>query len=102
MKGVPTEHLTTPSQYPAYRLESSTLWQPPETSFVVLTVYQATQELAGMEFVNGGTTAAGIYAALVAKSLGRRAIAVASGKNNGFLRDLGVDEVDFVSPDSNC
>ena len=46
-----------------------------------------------MVFVNGGTTAVGIYALQMAKVLGCEVIATASGKDEEFLRGFDVDEV---------
>jgi len=43
-------------------------------------------------FVNGGTTSVGMYAIQFAKALGCKVYASASGKNEEFLKNLGVDE----------
>lgn len=44
-------------------------------------------------FINGGSTSIGIIAIQVAKSLGCTVTATASGKNEEFLKSLGVDKV---------
>ncbi|APR76566.1 zinc-containing alcohol dehydrogenase [Minicystis rosea] len=43
--------------------------------------------------VNGAAGGVGHFAAQLAKSTGARVIGVASGRHEGFLRELGVDEV---------
>ena len=55
-------------------------------------------ELAKLEegqtlFVNGGSTAVGAYAIQLAKLKGAKVVATASGKNEGYVRGLGADEV---------
>lgn len=102
-KGVLAQYGAIPSQYLAHRLESLTPQQASGISLVGLTAYQAMYELVDLQpgqtvFVNGGTTGVGIYAIQMAKSLGCRVITAASGKNEEFLRGLGVDEVGSVSP----
>ncbi|KAH7882516.1 NAD(P)-binding protein [Phlebopus sp. FC_14] len=43
-------------------------------------------------FINGGSTAVGIYAIQLSKALGLRVVASASGKNEAFVKSLGADE----------
>ncbi|KIJ12398.1 hypothetical protein PAXINDRAFT_137061 [Paxillus involutus ATCC 200175] len=43
-------------------------------------------------FINGGSTAVGIYAIQIAKAMGFRVVASASGRNEDFVRNLGADE----------
>ncbi|KAF9643579.1 NAD(P)-binding protein, partial [Thelephora ganbajun] len=101
-KGVLAQHAAIPSQYLAHRLESLTPQQASGISLVGLTAYQAMYELVDLRpgqtvFVNGGTTAVGICVIQMAKGLGCRVIATASGKNEEFLRGLGVDEfIDYT------
>ncbi|KAF9643570.1 NAD(P)-binding protein [Thelephora ganbajun] len=101
-KGVLAQYAAIPSQYLAHRLESLTPQQASGISLVGLTAYQAVYELVDLRpgqtvFVNGGTTAVGIYAIQMAKALGCRVIATASGKNEEFLRALGIDEfIDYT------
>ncbi|EAU88249.1 hypothetical protein CC1G_03921 [Coprinopsis cinerea okayama7 len=48
-------------------------------------------------FVNGGSTAVGSFAIQLAKLRGARVVAVASGKNEKYVRDLGADEfIDYT------
>lgn len=69
---------------------------------VGLTGYQALFYTAKLEpgrtvFTNGGSTSVGAYVIQIAKSLGCRVIAIASGKNKDYVRQLGADEVTFVT-----
>ena len=48
-------------------------------------------------FVNGGTTAVGIYAIQLAKAIGCRVTVTGSGKRKEFLTNLGVDRVSLRS-----
>ncbi|KIJ64252.1 hypothetical protein HYDPIDRAFT_28687 [Hydnomerulius pinastri MD-312] len=43
-------------------------------------------------FINGGSTAVGIYAIQLAKAMGFRVVASASGRNEEFVRNVGADE----------
>lgn len=104
-KGVLAQYAAIPSQYLAHRPESLTPQQASGVSLVGLTAYQALYERVNIRpgqtvFVNGGTTAVGIYAIQMAKGLGCKVIATASGRNEEFLLGLGVDEVGSVSPSS--
>jgi NADPH:quinone reductase-like Zn-dependent oxidoreductase len=101
-KGVLAQYAAIPAQYLAHKPGSLTPQQASGISLVGLTAYQAMHELVDLQpdqtvFVNGGTTAVGIYAIQMAKSLGCKVTAAASGKNEEFLRGLGIDEVGSVS-----
>lgn len=49
-------------------------------------------------FVNGGSTSVGIYTIQIAKSMGLRVVASASGRNEAFVRGLGADEfIDYTT-----
>lgn len=66
-----------------------------------LTAYQGVHDFAKLEpgqtiFINGGSTAAGAFAIQFAGAFGLRVVASASGRNEQFVRDLGVDEVIFL------
>lgn len=67
-------------------------------AIVAMTAYTALYQVGKLEagqriFINGGTTSVGIYAIQFAKALGCKVYASASGKNEEFLKSLGVDEV---------
>ncbi|KAI0655132.1 NAD-P-binding protein [Cubamyces menziesii] len=62
-----------------------------------LTAYQALVDVARLKegqwvFVNGGSTAVGSFAIMIAKALGAHVGASASGKNEEYVRGLGADE----------
>lgn len=64
---------------------------------VAMTAYVALFQIGKLEagqriFINGGTTSVGLYAVQFAKAHGCKVYASASGKNEVFLRNLGVDE----------
>jgi NADPH:quinone reductase-like Zn-dependent oxidoreductase len=63
-----------------------------------LTAYHAMFGIAKLEpgqtiFINGGSTSVGVFAIQLAKNIGCKIYASASGKNEQFVRDLGADEV---------
>ena len=63
-----------------------------------LTAYQALVDIGRVKegqwvFVNGGSTAVGSFAIMIAKALGARVGTSASGRNEKYVRDLGADEV---------
>ncbi|KAI0655133.1 NAD-P-binding protein [Cubamyces menziesii] len=62
-----------------------------------LTAYQALVDIGRIQegqwvFVNGGSTAVGSFAIMIAKALGARVGTSASGRNEQYVRDLGADE----------
>lgn len=82
--------------------------KPPNVSFIEasglagsgLTAYHALFGIGKLEpgqsvFINGGSTSIGVFAIQLAKSIGCRVYASASGKNEKFVRDLGADEASF-------
>ncbi|KAF9466323.1 hypothetical protein BDZ94DRAFT_1306315 [Collybia nuda] len=66
------------------------------------TAYQGLVDIAKLEagqtvFINGGSSAVGAFAIQIAKAIGARVVATASGKNEDFVRRLGVDEfIDYT------
>ncbi|KAJ8494298.1 hypothetical protein ONZ45_g13281 [Pleurotus djamor] len=71
-------------------------------SLTAQTAYQALFEDARLEegqsvFINGGSTAVGLYAIQLAKSRGIKVTASASGKNEELVRRMGADEfIDYT------
>ncbi|KAJ7155554.1 hypothetical protein C8R43DRAFT_884867 [Mycena crocata] len=69
---------------------------------VVATAYQALVTRLKIEsgqtvFINGGSSGVGLSAIQIAKSLGCKVVATASGKNKDLLLSLGVDEfIDYT------
>ncbi|KZT11465.1 NAD(P)-binding protein [Laetiporus sulphureus 93-53] len=67
-----------------------------------MTAYQALFEVGHLEpeqrvFINGGSTAVGSFAIQLAKAIGCKVTASASGKNEEYVRSLGADEfVDYT------
>lgn len=65
---------------------------------VCLTAYNALFDVAKLEpgqslFVSGGSTAVGIAAIQLAKAIGCKVTATASGKNEELVKSLGTDVV---------
>ncbi|KAJ7672629.1 hypothetical protein B0H17DRAFT_179667 [Mycena rosella] len=100
--GTLAEYVTLPS--------SSLVLVPPNVSaveaaglgIVVATAYQALViklkiEAGQTVFINGGSSGVGLSAIQIAKSLGCRVVATASGKNKDLLLSLGIDEfIDYT------
>lgn len=69
------------------------------------TAYQALLEVGHLEagqtiLINGGSSSVGAFAIQIAKAIGAKVVATASGKNEEFVRSLGADEVRFYCPRS--
>ncbi|KDQ33589.1 hypothetical protein PLEOSDRAFT_1099549 [Pleurotus ostreatus PC15] len=67
-----------------------------------LTAYQALFKDAGLEpgqkvFINGGSTAVGLFAIQIAKAHGMTVVASASSRNEGLVKEMGADEfIDYT------
>lgn len=67
-------------------------------TIVAVTAHRALFDVGKLQsgqkvFINGGSTSVGIYAIQFAKAIGCEVHASASGKNEDFLKSLGVDKV---------
>lgn len=65
------------------------------------TAWQSLYSVGNLEsgqsiFVNGASSSVGIFAIQMAKAKGCKVVASASGKNEDFVRSLGVDEVSRI------
>jgi NADPH:quinone reductase-like Zn-dependent oxidoreductase len=67
-----------------FRLAASTMWQ----ALFAVAELKAGQTL----LVHGAAGGLGVFAVQFAKAKGVRVIGTASGQNQSFVRDLGVDE----------
>lgn len=97
-QGALAQYAYTPAMSTAHRPEGISPNEASGISIVALTAHAALYQVGQLEagqriFINGGSTSVGIYAVQFAKALGCTVYASASGKNEEFLRDLGVDEV---------
>lgn len=97
-QGALAQYAYTPAKSTAHRPEGISPNEASGISIVALTAHAALYQVGQLEagqriFINGGSTSVGIYAVQFAKALGCTVYASASGKNEEFLRDLGVDEV---------
>jgi NADPH:quinone reductase-like Zn-dependent oxidoreductase len=97
-QGALAQYAYAPTKTTTHRPEGIPPNEASGIPIVALTAYAALHQVGKLEagqriFINGGTTSVGIYAVQFAKALGCKVYASASGKNEEFLRNLGVDEV---------
>ncbi|MEU9130153.1 NADP-dependent oxidoreductase [Kitasatospora sp. NPDC048540] len=90
------EFTTVPAAAVAPKPAALTFEQAAAVPLAALTAWQAL-DAAGVKggervLVQGGAGGVGHFAVQLAKARGARVLATASGRNLGFLRDLGVDE----------
>lgn len=62
------------------------------------TAYEGLIDIGKLEagqtiLINGGSSAVGAFAIQIAKAIGAKVVATASGRNEEFVRGLGADEV---------
>ena len=105
-QGALAQYVFCPAETTAHRPESIPVNEASGIAVVAVTAYQALFDIGKLQpgqkvFINGGSTSVGIYAIQFAKEIGCEVHASASGKNEGFLKGLGVDRVPrFYSPQS--
>jgi len=97
-QGALAQYAYVPAKTLTHRPEEISPNEASGIAIVAMTAYAALYEFGKLEagqriFINGGSTSVGIYAIQIAKALGCKVYASASGKNEEFLKDLGVDEV---------
>jgi NADPH:quinone reductase-like Zn-dependent oxidoreductase len=97
-QGALAQYTYASAESTTHRPEGITPNEASGISIVALTAYAALYHIGKLEagqriFINGGTTSVGMYAVQFAKALGCKVYASASGKNEEFLRNLGVDQV---------
>jgi NADPH:quinone reductase-like Zn-dependent oxidoreductase len=97
-QGALAQYAYVPAKTTAHRPEAIPPNEASGIAVVAVTAHHAVHQIGKMEagqriFINGGTTSVGIYAIQFAKALGCKVYASASGKNEEFLKSLGVDEV---------
>ncbi|KAJ7464292.1 NAD(P)-binding protein [Mycena galericulata] len=103
-----TSNIGTLSEYVVLPSASLVL-QPPnvtsvEAAGLAIVFLTATQALADLKltsgqtvFINGGSSGVGLAAIQIAKSMGCKVVATASGRNEDLLLGLGVDEfIDYT------
>ena len=103
-QGALAQYAYVPARAIAHRPESISPNEASGIAIVAITAYTALYQVGKLEagqriFINGGSTSVGIYAIQFAKALGCKVYASASGKNEDFLKSLGVDEVCICPPD---
>ena len=101
-QGALAQYMFGPAGTIAHRPESIPPNEASGIPVVAVTAYQALFDVGKLQpgqklFINGGSTSVGIYAIQFAKAIGCKVHASASGKNEDFLKSLGVDEVPICS-----
>ncbi|KAF9790683.1 hypothetical protein BJ322DRAFT_1135184 [Thelephora terrestris] len=96
-QGALAQYSYAPAKSIAHRPEGIPPNEASGIPIVAVTAHAALYQIGKLEagqriFINGGTTSVGLYAVQIAKALGCKVYASASGKNEEFLRNLGVDE----------
>ena len=97
-QGALAQYAYMPTSTVTHRPEGISPNEASGIAMVAMTAHAAVYKIGKLEagqriFINGGTTSVGIYAIQFAKALGCKVYASASGKNEEFLKNLGVDEV---------
>lgn len=92
------EYTTVPADYIARRPPNVTPIEAAGITLTSVTAYRALFTSCELEagqtvFINGGSTAVGIFAIQIAKAKGIRVVVSASARNEEFVRKLGADEV---------
>lgn len=106
-QGALAQYVRVPAKFVAQRPQNITPTQAAGIPLVALTAYQVLFEIAKLEpeqslFVNGGSTAVGLAAIQVAKALGCKVTATASGKNEELVKSLGTDVfIDYTKTPAN-
>lgn len=104
-QGALSQFIRVPADHIVSRPLNITSTQAAGVSLTGLTAYQALFHVAKLEadqtvFINGGSTAVGAFAVQLAKAVGARVTASASGKNEDFVRSLGADNfIDYTKVD---
>jgi len=96
-QGALAQYAYVPTNVTTHRPEGISPNEASGIAMVAMTAHMAVYQICKLEagqriFVNGGTTSVGIYAIQFAKALGCKVYASASGKNEEFLKSLGIDE----------
>ncbi|KAG6845017.1 hypothetical protein H0H87_001538 [Tephrocybe sp. NHM501043] len=102
-QGALSEYLRIPTTHFVLRPPTVTPLEAAGICMVSLTAYTALVELAQVEvgqtvFVYGASSGVGLAAVRIAKSLGAKVVASASGKNETLVRGVGADEfIDYTT-----
>ncbi|KAG6907897.1 hypothetical protein DXG01_007004 [Tephrocybe rancida] len=96
-QGALSEYVRLPTTHFVLRPPAVTPIEAAGICMVSFTAYTALVELAQIEagqtvFIYGASSGVGLAAIRIAKSLGAKVVASASGKNEALVRDVGADE----------
>jgi NADPH:quinone reductase-like Zn-dependent oxidoreductase len=104
-QGALAQYVRVPVDHLVLRPPNITPIQAAGITLASLTAYQAVFDIAGLEAeqsicISGGSTAVGAFAIQLAKASGAKVTAIASAKNEDFVRGLGADEfIDYTKMD---
>ena len=102
-QGALAQYAYVPASAITHRPENISPNEASGIAIVAITAYAAVYQIGKLEagqriFINGGSTSVGMYVIQFAKALGCKVYASASGKNEDFLKSLGVDVVRIYPP----
>ena len=97
-QGALAQYTRLPAENLAHRPSNVSVTQAAGFSVAGLAAYQALTDIGRLKagqalFINGGSTAVGSFAIMIAKALGARVAVSASSRNEAYVRELGADEV---------
>ncbi|PCH38315.1 NAD(P)-binding protein [Wolfiporia cocos MD-104 SS10] len=101
-QGTLAQYIRAPTTHFIRRPDDIPPTQAAGVPLAAMTAYQGLFQVAHLEpeqrvFINGGSTAVGSFAIQLAKAIGCKVTATASGKNEEYVRSLGADEfVDYT------
>ncbi|KAI0335215.1 NAD-P-binding protein [Cubamyces sp. BRFM 1775] len=96
-QGALAQYTRLPAENLAHRPSNVSVTQAAGFSVAGLAAYQALTDIGRLKagqalFINGGSTAVGSFAIMIAKALGARVVVSASARNEAYVRELGADE----------
>jgi len=101
-QGALAQYVRMPASHLVKRPDNLSVIEAAGITLAAQTAYQALLNCGHLEagqtvLINGGSSSVGAFAIQIAKILGAKVVATASGKNEQFVRDQGADEfIDYT------